>query len=302
MGLSKGALVAPSSSYPSHCSQTRFRELVGERNFHPAIDMINQWIQKSKSDSESAFLLVEKAKILYADQQHTEAQEVFLTALSRFPKRSSQRMADGEKNAFDRLLPNYEASIQSEESCLQLLDEARTLLKSHPEYHSLEHYIAACLANRGEFIEFFDCFFKAFQACPDCFLSDKIIGVLHLRLFEAMSSQERREAHRRSAVQYLKQAFSQQPHDSTLLVKLAYILPPNEKAELLQTVVADLIGLQSPIRRTDCFFLIKQAIDVRELGIARQLVDKARSWYQYSRALNELSDQIASIEKGTQGN
>jgi tetratricopeptide (TPR) repeat protein len=292
-----GDIVAPASLYPSYCSQGRFREVVAERNFHAAVSILDQWLQKSSGPEASAFLLVEKAKVLYADQQHSEALDVFVSALQQVPLHSSPEISSEEKKAFDALFPLYESSIQSPEGSLQLLEESKRVLQQHPEFFSVEHYIAACLANRGQFIEFFDRFFHVFQTRPDCFLRYKTIGVLHLRLFESSSNEAVRELHRQEAVACLKEAFTRKMEDSTVLVKLAFILPPKEKAELLKTVVADLIHLQTPIRRSDCFFLIQLAIDVGERDIAKQMIEKAHSWYQYSRALHELTCQLRALEK-----
>jgi tetratricopeptide (TPR) repeat protein len=298
MAFGGDIIISPSSSYPSYCTQSQFREFVGEKNFRSAIAILDQWLQNSTHASTTAFLLVEKAKILYADQQHIEAYEMFLTALKTLPRHSSAIISNAEKNAFDALFPSYATSVQSPEACSRLFEDAQALLDKHPEFLSLEHYIAASLANRGKFIEFFDRFFHVFQSRSDCFLSYKTMGVIHLRLFESSSSEERRETHRQEAVCCLKEAFTRQPNDSTLLVKLACILPFQEKVVLLQSVTADLMCLQTPIRRSVCFFLIQQAMDAGELGIAKQLLEKARSWYQYSRALHELSEQMQDIEKG----
>ena len=302
IALGRDCIISPSSSYPSHCSQERFREFVNEKNFRPAIALIDQWVQESKNPTATAFLYVEKAKILYADQQHAEAQELFLQALQTLPTSSQGKISDAEKNAFDKLFPSYEEASVSPEACSRLLEESEAVYKNHPEFESIEHYIAACLANRGQFIEFFDRFFHAFQVRRDCFLTYKTIGVLHLRLFEASSSEERRQMHRQEAVICLKEAFSREPKDSTLLVKLVFILPPMEKQILLRSVSVELTKLQTPIRRMDCFFLIQQAMDVGELEVAKQLIEKAHSWYQYSRALHELSDQLSALEAFDTGN
>jgi tetratricopeptide (TPR) repeat protein len=246
--------------------------------------------------------LVEKAKVLYADQQQMEAQEVFLDALQTLPSPRQPVVSEAEQQAFATFFSRYVESTQSPDECSRLLADTKALVHSHPEFASVEYYSAACCANRGRFIEFFDLFFHAFQSRPDCFLNWKTQGVMHLRLFEASSSEERREIHRQAAVRCLKAAFTRQPQDSTVLVKLAFLLPPHEKVDLLKSVTAELIRLEAPIRRSDCFFLIQQAMEAGELEVAKQLLDKARSWYEYSRTINELSDQLAGVHKqGTVG-
>lgn len=271
--------------------------MVRDKKFKEAAVLLNAWRKEAKTPEHVAFLAVEEAKLLFADQQRSESQEVFLEALAALPSSLQPKVSDEEKKAFDSLFKSYEASVHSDEGARHFLIEAQELLQKHPSFFSLEHYIAATYANLGQFIEFYDLFFHAFQRREKCFLSKKTIGVLHLRLFEASTSEERREIHRREATRYLREAFAIEPHDSTLVMKLAFILPPNEKIVVLKSVIASLLTVSDPISRSDCFFLIQQAMEVGELNGARQLIEKARSWYQYSRALDELSDRLAAIEK-----
>lgn len=297
VGFGDQEILSPSSSFPSKCPQGQLRRWVEEKDYRSATALIDQWVKDASSPSSVAFLLVEKAKLLYANQQHTEAQEAFVEAIETLPPIPSPRILDDERQAFDRLFPTYEDSIQSPEACSRLIDESQGLLRAHPDFCSLEHYVAAGLANRGQFIEFFDRFFHAFQSRPDCFLRYKTLGVLHLRLFEASSKESLRESHRQAAVRCLKEAFSVQPRDSTLVVKLAYILPLAEKKALLRSVADELMKLTCPLRRSDCFFLIQQTLDLGELDIAKQIIEKARSWYQYSRALENFSEQLRKHER-----
>ncbi len=288
-------MLSPAASYPKPFPYDRLRAFVEEQDFRSAVAQIDHWLLASPSSTATPLLLVEKAKILYADQQHAEAQEVFLTALNALSAASGTAMSEEESKAFDALFPSYEASTQSAAACERLLEEARALYRQHPSFCSLEHYIAASLANRGQYVEFFDVFSRAVRFRPESFLRYKTQGVLHLRLFEASTSEEKRECHRQEAVRCFKEAFSRQPKDATLLIKLMFILSPAERADLLRSSVASLMRLQMPLRRMDYFFLIQQAIDVREVEVARQMIDKARSWYHYSRALNDLCDQLEAL-------
>ena len=285
-------ILAPPSSYPSPFRQENVRVLVDKNDFHSAILMLDQWANESENTQDKAFLFVEKAKVLYVNQQRVEALEVFLEALKSAPIGSKTVLSDDEQKVFLSLFPLYEESIQSPELGSRLSEQSKALLQAHPEYTSLRFYLATGLANQGKFVEFFDCFYSAFQARRDCFLSWKTIGVLHMRLFEASTSEEVRETHRREAAQCLRQAFALQPQDGALLVKLVFILPPVEKKLFLKTVANGLLALHVPICRRDCFFLIQQAIDVDEFLVAKQLIEIAGTWYQYSRGLQELSEQL----------
>jgi tetratricopeptide (TPR) repeat protein len=256
-----------------------------------AAALIDRRLQAEDAAPFRPRLLVEKAKFLYADQQHIQAQETFLAALAACEPAKTPPSED-EQRLFLALLPTYEASMDSPEALTQLLEQSEAALRSHPSYLSFEHYRAAALANSGKFIEFFDSFYRAYQARPECFLRYKTMGVLHMRLFESSSDQSCRERHRGNAVAALKQAWALQPQDGPLIVKLVFMLPTDERGAFLRTVVDGVRALRSPLARGECFFLIQQAIDVGELSVAEQLIEQAHSWYHYSRALQGLSEQL----------
>ena len=242
-------------------------------------------------------LLVEKAKLLYADQQRIEAQEVFLEALQLSSVDDAEASSEAERTLFLSLLPDYEASIQSKEGSERFSRCVEKQIVSHPTYASLEYYAAVSLANQNRMGEFFDRFFHAFGHRADCFLRWKTVGVLHVRLYEASSSEARREFHRTEAVRWLKEAFARQREDSALPAKILFVLRPSERKAFLQEIVASVAAMRTPMRRGDCCAIIAQAIELKETELAKQLIEKARTWYQYSRALDELSERLHS---GTQ--
>jgi tetratricopeptide (TPR) repeat protein len=281
-------LAAP-HRYPSECDYSQLRPMVADRNFLSASALIDRWLESVHDDQARSFLLVEKAKLLYADQQHIEAQEAFLEALKLYPLMDEPAARQDEQQFFLSLVPEYELSIQSKEGSERFSRQIEGLVAEHPSYTSLEYYAAASLANCGKMIEFFDGFFHAFGHRTECFLRWKTVGVLHLRLHEASSSEARREYHRAEAVRWLKEAYSRQKGDSALPVKILFVLRPSERGAFLREVVT---SLEVPMRRADCFALIAQAIELREVDVAKQLIEKARTWYQYSRALDELSGHL----------
>ena len=238
--------------------------------------------------------LVEKAQQLYADQQRIEAQEAFLEALSLTPVADAAQASEAEQKIFLSLLPEYEDSIPSKEGSEQFLHRIEEQIASHPSYASLEYYAAVSLANQGRMSEFFERFFLAFSRRPDCFLRWKTVGVLHVRLYEASSDEKLREHHRMEAVRWLKEAYARQRQDSGLPVKILFVLHPSERAAFLREIVAGIQTMESPMRRGDCFALIAQAVELGEKDLAKQLLEKAHTWYQYSRALSEFTERLRS--------
>jgi hypothetical protein len=219
-----------------------------------------------------------------------EANDVFLQALQQaLPLK--EEVKEAEMALFQSLFPTYEESLMSPSACAKLVQQAEEVLNKHDDYISIEFYVAAGLANRGKFVLFFDRFFHAFMHRNDSFLAWKTQGVLHLRLYEASSLEESRALHRRAAVTCFQEAFRRQPQDASLLVKLIFILPQEEKRQFLEKVIDDFVRLQEAPKRSDCFFLIEQALEYRSTESAKKLIDKAKVWYQYSRALNDLSER-----------
>lgn len=287
--------LANPSRYPSGCTYSQLRPMVANRDFSAAEALIDRWLESAHEDQARAFLLVEKAKLMYADQQQVEAQETFLDALKLCTVGDEEKTKEPEQQFFLSLLPDYEASIQSKEGAERFSHQIEELLVKYPSYSSLEYYAAASLANRGQMVDFFDRFFQAFGHRTECFLRWKTVGVLHLRLYEASSSEARREYHRVEAVRWLKEAYSRQKDDSALPVKILFVLRLSERGAFLREVVERLQTVQVPMRRGDCFALIAQAIELEEMESANQLIEKARAWYQYSRTLDELSGRIRSV-------
>jgi tetratricopeptide (TPR) repeat protein len=282
-------LLAPASSYPiPGCSM--LADMVNAGEFKKAIEKLDEFLQAPLADNARAFLLVEKAKLLFVDQQQMESQDVFLQALQQAIPMKEEATED-EASLFQSLFSSYEESLRSPDACVKLVEQAEEALKKHKDYTSIEFYVAAGLANRGRFTSFYDRFFHAFLHRSGSFLAWKTRGVLHLRLYEASSSDEMRVLHRKEAVACFQEAFRRQPQDASLLVKLVFILPCEEKKLFLEKVADDFVRLQTPPKRGDCFFLIEQALDVQATESAKKLIDKARVWYQYSRALNDLSER-----------
>jgi tetratricopeptide (TPR) repeat protein len=240
---------------------------------------------------EPSGLLKESIRLL-DEQRHAEAQECFLLAIAQLPGRSDCTDNSAEREAFDSFLLEYEESFQSLDSTSALLDRVHTMLSEHPHYYSLLYYVAACQANLGHLREFFDAFFQAVSARPSCFMASKVIGVLHLRLYESSSDEAVRLRHRKEAITALRDAFKKEPRDISLLMKLAFILPENEKRELVCEVCKDVLRHDKSMKRGDCLYIIRLAMALSLNEEAKLLVDKARTWYEYSRTLNVIADEL----------
>lgn len=243
-------------------------------------------------DGSKAVALVEKAKGAYADQRHVEGQELFLEALCACELQQETPISIEEQKIIDSLMPLYASSSQSQNDSQRLVAEVDTLRKNHKDFFSLEFFKASAYANSGDFLSFFDSFFAAHTQHPDFFLSLKIRGVLHLRLFEESSAEDKRIWHRNQAVAFFQKAFSKRPSDASLLVKLVFLLPDEDKKKLLESVSDDISRIEIPLQRGECMYLIQQAIELNSPEVAKKLIEKAHMWYQYSRKLQELEAKV----------
>ncbi len=250
---------------------------------------------ESCPDHKTPVLLRDESIHLLDEQQHVLAQERFLSAIEGLPKQTDNIESVQEKEIFDSFLVEYEKSFQSFERTEELQGRVQKALSEHPQYLSLLYFVAACQANLGQLREFFDAFFQAVSSRPTCFMSSKIIGVLHLRLSESLSDESKRLKHRKAAIEALKLAFKKEPRDISLLIKLTYILPESEKFDLVREVCSDVVLHDKAMRREDCLYIIGLAMSLSLYEEAKLLVDKAHTWYEYSRTLNRMSDELEQV-------
>jgi len=287
-------ILSPLSSFPKKLSLKRFHELVVQEEYLAAMEEMHSWFEDSLSQEELFFLRKEYAKLLWANQQRSEAQAFFLKSLdSSFYKKNSARDEPSIRNALDAL---YRKSWQSQEATKRLITSARKLLEEFPTSSSLYYYLSVAYANQQDFISFFDAFYEGWIRDSNQFLAWKTRGVLHLRLFESTADPQEKSFHQNQAVRCLEEAFICQPDDLSLLMKMLFLLPFERRKEYLQKMYGHLLRLSNPPARYEFFYFIEQALELESLDVARALLQKAQEWYQYSRAVEKFSAQLLALE------
>lgn len=236
--------------------------------FRAAIECVEHLVEKNQDEAAISKLFLEKAKLLSRDQRQKEAQEIFLEALERCPVLNG-RISPEEEAVVYSIFPLYVKASSSEENTNTLEKETRKILEKYPEFLSLKYFLAAVSANKNDFVAFFDQFYQAYMERPDCYLAWKMRGVLHLRIFEASSEEGARLKHRDQAVAFLKKAFSIQPQDASLIAKLIFLLPAEEKKMLLESVSDDISRMEIPMQRSECIYLVREAIEAKSLEVAK---------------------------------
>jgi tetratricopeptide (TPR) repeat protein len=273
------------------CLPPAIEDLSKKGEYGQAVEQIEGLVRGCKETGNCSKLLLEKAKLLCKDQKIKEAQEAFLEAIEKAPVQE-RCVSSEERGDLQSFIPLYLAASGSEEQSKKLEQEVRAKLQEHPKNVSLKYFLAAASATRGDFVSFFDQFYQVYIERPDSYLAWKMRGVLHLRLFEACSEESMRVAHRNKAVEFLKNAFSREPQDASLIAKLVFLLPQEEKKKFLEEVFQDVSKIDIPLQRSECIYLVKEAIQVKAFDVAKKLIGKAKLWYEYSRALEELSKEV----------
>ena len=291
------ALALPATCISLPPGYEKVDDLSKKGEFHLASDQIDELLGQPQEAEARSKLLLEKAKLLCKDQKLSEAQEAFLEAIAIYPIRDVGAVSAEERDEIRSMIPLYLAASGSEENTKKLELQTQKKLNDHPRNSSFKYFLAAVSANRNDFVSFFDQFYQAYMERPDSYLAWKMRGVLHLRLFEGSSAENLRIYHRERAVEFLQTAFSREPQDGSLIAKLVFLLPQQQRKNLLEKVFQDVSQMDVPLQRSECIYLVKEAISVRSIDVAKKLIGKANIWYEYSRAIQELSVQVDLIEK-----
>lgn len=121
-----------------------------------------------KSDGESLKL---RAEAYYKDQEHARAFEEYLKALDAIPKQAAYLMGEEEEVLYREALQIYldPRERNSEALSLKLRDLYAGVWQLHPEYAHLGFLVAIAYANLGEYIQFFDTFYRSYMKDPEHF-------------------------------------------------------------------------------------------------------------------------------------
>lgn len=227
------------------------------------------------------------------DQQEEEAFKTYIKCLEKIKDSSNKTiniktMSTREKTAYDELLALYVANSPELESKLT------ATLSSHPDYHQVQFFLASSSANARRYEPFFYLFYQSYCSYPDSHMSHKTQGVIASLILQRAKSPEEKEVWRRQALTSLGHALEICPQDTGLHKMLVYTASEKEKAQVVQLVFRKIIEGNTRLERSEIPFYISHAISVKEFELAQQLLDKAKTWYEYSRIIQEMQDLIAN--------
>jgi len=203
-------------------------------------------------------------------------------------------MSQEEGVVYDRGLKLYleNSSRSPTEVAHELETTLQPCLKAHPEYAEVRFLLAAAFANLKKFEEFFYQFYKAYTKSPTCFMAYRTIAIINIKLFEKARTLQEKEARRQEAQKFLKLALDEDDKDPMLYKLLVLFAPKNEKKQLVKEIIERIIRTDVVIPRHEIALYVNAAVDINERGLAKQFLNKAATWYEYSRNIQEMREHL----------
>lgn len=269
------------------------QELVDKREYKSAISYLRSHLSSDSVIRQNQ--LVEIAKIYLKDQEIEKGLETFLEALSIKISHPLKKVSSEEKGYFDEIYGFYLDQGYSDARTVskQILEKYESIIKEHPEYTMLSFFIANSYANFGNYLEFVNEFFKAYKDHSDHYLVERTQGVIHIKLLDYSRTEEERDQHRQQAFRHFQAALKKAPKDITLYRLSLALCPKNEKSFFIHESFDQVISHNIPLARNDIYPFIIEAVAFKCYEDAQKLVEKAKEWYPYSRAVVKAENYLA---------
>lgn len=251
--------------------------------YKAAISELRALIEK-KQTSE---LLLALSICQLKDQQEEEALKTFMLSLDKAYSKEGVKMSAREEAAYKELLPLYLANAQ------ELDQKLETLFKNHSDYHHCQFLLAAKCANERRYEPFFYLFYQSYCSYPESHMAYKTQGVVASLILQRAKSAEEKEHWRKEALTHFQKAMQLCPEDTGLCRMMIFTATDKERKEVVRLVISHIIDTNSKIARGDIPFYINYALLVDEKELAERLLDKAKTWYEYSRIIQEMQTLIS---------
>lgn len=240
--------------------------------------------------------ILSRQAIAYYKEQHQEkAFSTFLNALEITPYPITVPNSKAEENAlYEKALQIYlsDNAHSKQENSKKILQEYGESAAEHPDYYLLGYLISSAEANLDQFPEFFERFYRSYVNNPDHYLAHKAKAVLSIKLQAKGRTPVEKERWREKSIANLHRAIDLYPFDASLYKMLLTFASEGEKKILLIYILNKIIDNNAIIPRTDIAVYIQQALAYKQIDLAQCLVDKSRTWYGYSRTMEELQNKI----------
>lgn len=263
-------------------SPASIKEAIEKGSYKAAIKEL-QGLTAKKGD---AALYLQLAVCYLQDQQEEEAFKAYISCLEKAYSKQTKVMNAREEASLQELLPLYFANAQD------LEEKLTACLKAHPDYTYVQFMLAARAANAKKYEPFFYLFYDSYCSYPESHMSHKTQGVIASLLLQRVKSPEEKDVWRKRAIRSFLRASEICPEDTGLYRMIIFTSSESERKALVQQVIRQIIEKNSKIPRGDIPFFINAALMVDEVALAQGLLDKAKTWYEYSRILQEMQELV----------
>lgn len=258
------------------------RELLDAGNYKEAQNALQKLIQKNPTSEH--YLLLAVSYLL--DQQEEAAFITYVKCLDQAPKKTGQTISAKEKMASDELMALYVANNPEFEKRVE------KVMQEHPDYSYCQFFFASSLANQHKFESFFYLFYNSYLSYPDSHMAHKTKGIVASLLFQRAKSLEEKETWRKKALEHFAKSMTLLPEDRALHKMMIYTAADSERQAVVHQVIDQICQANVKIPRGELAFYINHALWVNETLLAERLIDKAKSWYEYSRMLQEMQQLV----------
>jgi hypothetical protein len=259
------------------------QKMLDAREYKELIGTLEERIKKSKDPA----VYLQLAVVYLRDQQEEKSFSAFFAALENTRVENAAKPSLKEQELFETLRPLYTAN-----NPIALEEKVKEVLRQNPKATYLEFLLASSYANQHKFENFFYSFYPAYKAYSKSYLACKTQGVLSTLLLQRARTPEEKELWRKKALVFFTEAFYEMPEDFGLHKMLILTTHESERPEVVRKVVKTVIEKNIQIARADVPFYVGQSLAIHDVALAQSLLDKAKSWYEYSRILADMQKRI----------
>lgn len=268
-------------------------EAIDEGDYKLAATLLQSEIAKVPEDQQGK-LKAKLALVYYRDQEDEKAFKTYLDALAATKPLKAPPVSDEEKKLYDQALKLYldHGGFSARETAGKIRSEYSPVLALHPNYYLLNFIVSSAYANLGMFDEFFERFYVSYQYYPDSYMAYKTKAILHLKLYDRAVSQKDKEVQRNAIFENAKLASEKNEQDASLYRIMINFANESEKNAVAVKSLKKIIADNIVVPRTDILFYVKAAMAAKQPELAQQFVDKAKTWYEYSKMLQAAQEMI----------